>query len=114
MIRNFTYMVKVLKTSGALIDVVEADLLLVGIAARHYLLIFVLPDKLSFTKLLEVLIVVPELEVFRLGLETGHLVENAHICSAFFWTELLLYLFQQSLLFLRQIIRVLNVSFKLG
>ena len=80
---------RLLYYSSALIYVFKADLLLVGVAVRHDLLIFVLPDKLSLAKLLKVLIVIPELEVFRLSLESGHLVEDAHVCGTLIWAEML-------------------------
>ena len=59
------------------------------------LLIFVLPDKIVITKLLEVLIILPKLEVVALPLEIGHLVKNAQVSSIVIWTESLWYLLQK-------------------
>ena len=97
--RNFDKSLKHLPScSSPLIDILkydifEVDFLLVHISVSHCSLIPIFSHKFSFAKLLEVFIVVPELEVFRLCLETSHLIEYTHICGAVFWAELLRYFF---------------------
>lgn len=53
------------------------------------MLVLVLPDQLTFAQLFEVLVVLPELEVFAFGLEPSNLVQDTEVCSAVFRAELL-------------------------
>ena len=70
------------------------------------MLILVLSDQLTFAQFLEILVVLPELEIIALSLESSHLVQDAKVCSAVFWAELLRYLLEQLHLVLSQEVTV--------
>ena len=68
------------------------------LACSQFLLVFIIPDKFRVTKLLEVAIVFPKLEVVTLGLEACSFIQNAQVGSAVIRTETLDNLFQQGFL----------------
>ena len=59
-------------------------------------LVFVLPDQLVATELIEVLVVFPKLEVLALTLVAGYLVKDTLISCVFVRAELLCDLGQES------------------
>ena len=62
---------------------------------RSQMLVFVLPDQLTFAQLFEVSVVLPKLEVVAFSLESSNLVKDTEVCSAIFRAELLWYLLEQ-------------------